>query len=94
MTRLTELRAAWPHDITLRNLTGLLDAALETSERLRACAADAAHDGLDECVEAYERLDQLERTQIVELEAHLRRQLGTALADARQREASDTERTE
>jgi hypothetical protein len=93
MTRLTELRTAWPLDVTVRNLTGLLDAALETSARLRACAADAAHDGLDECVEAYERLDRLERTQILELEMHLRHQLGAALADAQRRQANGTERT-
>ena len=93
MTRLSELRAAWPFDVTLRNLAGLLDLALETSARLRACAAEAAHDGMDDCVEAYERLDRLERTQIVELEAHLRHQLGAALADAQRREADGAERT-
>ena len=93
MTRLSEVRAAWPFDITVRNLIGLLEAALDTSARLRACAADAAHEGLDECVEAYERLDRLERTQILELETHLRHQLGAALAAARRREANGTERT-
>jgi hypothetical protein len=94
MTRLTELRAAWPLDVTLRNLAGLLETALETSARLRACAADAAHDGLDECVVVYERLDRLERTQIVELEAHLRHALGAALADARRRQVNGAKGTE
>jgi hypothetical protein len=93
MTRLSALRAGWPLDVTVRNLTGLLELALETSARLRACAADAAHDGLDECVEAYERLDQLERMQILEIESRLRHQLGIALADARRRASTDAERT-
>jgi hypothetical protein len=92
MTRLSELRAAWPLDVTVRNLAGLLDTALETSARLRACAAAAAHDGLDECVEVYQQLDRLERTQIVELEAQRRRQLDAALADAGH--AIGAERTE
>jgi hypothetical protein len=94
MTRLSELRAAWPLDVTVRNLAGLLDTALETSARLKACAADAAHDGLDECVATYQQLDRLQRTQIVELEFQLRRQLDAALADAGRRHAIGAEHEE
>src|SRR5918992_773237 len=45
MTGLSELRAAWPLDVTVHSLAGLVDMAHETSARLRACAADAAHNG-------------------------------------------------
>lgn len=93
MTRLTDLSSAWPLDATVRNLAGLLDQALETSAQLRAWAAAAAHEGVDEFVEVYEGLDRLERRQIFELETYLERQLCAALADPRRRDAT-AERTD
>jgi hypothetical protein len=83
--RLTELLVARPLDGSVRNLASLLDRALETCSLLRVFAAEAAHDGLDECAHAYERLERREREQIVELELQLRRQLDAALEDARAR---------
>jgi hypothetical protein len=94
MTSVTNVRFAWPLDVTLMNLADLLNQSLETSARLRACAADAAHEGLDTCVQVYEDLDWLERRQIFELEKHLERQLGAALADPRRRRDTDAERTD
>jgi hypothetical protein len=79
-------------DSTLRNLSGLLDRALETSARLRVFALEASHEGLPECVRTYERLDRMERDQIVELEAALQRQLAVALADAEHAHGQETER--
>ena len=85
--RLSDLYGHRPQDVTLRNLAGLLDRALETSGRLRLFAVEAAQDGLQDCVRAYERMERIQREQILELERQLRRQLGIALAhDAEGRE--------
>jgi hypothetical protein len=92
--RLSDLYGAWPLDSTLRNLAGLLDRALETSSRLRLFASEAAHDGLHECVEAYERIDRVQREHIVEVERQLRIQLAAALAEAQRRRVSGAECTE
>lgn len=90
--RLNDLLVARPLDRSLRNLAGLLDRALETSARLRIFAAEAAHDGLDECAQVYDRLERSEREQILELEVQLRRQLDAALEDARARGDQELER--
>jgi hypothetical protein len=84
--RLADLYGCRPHDTTLRNLAGMLDRALETSGRLRLFAVEAAEDGLHDCRQAYERMEQIQREQILELERQLSRQLGVALADAEGRE--------
>ena len=89
---LSDLRAKWPLDATLRNLSGLLEQAFETSARLRVFALEASHEGLEECVRTYERLDRMERDQIVELEAELQRQLVAALAAAQHAPGEETER--
>jgi hypothetical protein len=91
VARLTELYEAWPHDLTLRNLAGLLDRALESSTRLRLFAHEAAREGLVDCVAAYERLDRIQREQIVELEQTLRSQLSASIADARRRQVVGVE---
>jgi hypothetical protein len=80
--RLSDLYGDRPHEMTLRNLAGLLDRALETSGRLRLFAVEAAQDGLHDCQRAYERMERIQREQIFELERQLCRQLGIALADA------------
>jgi hypothetical protein len=90
--RLNDLLVARPLDRSLRNLASLLDRALETSARLRIFAAEAAHDGLDECAQVYDRLERSEREQILELEVQLRRQLDAALEDARARGDQELER--
>jgi hypothetical protein len=89
--RLSDLRGAWPMDGALRNLSGLLDRALETSARLRVFATEAVNDGLDEAAETYRRLEQLQRRQITELEIQLRHHLGAAITEGRARHQLDEE---
>ena len=75
------LRGARPQK-TVRNLAEQLERSIETSARLRLFAVEANHDGLEDTAQAYERVDELERRQILELELQLRRQLDAALAEA------------
>jgi hypothetical protein len=79
--RLSDLRCPWPLR-AVHNLAEQLARSIETSSRLRLYAAEATQDGLEETAETYRRVDALERRQIVELEAQLRRQLDTALTEA------------
>lgn len=79
--RLSDLRGAAPQN-AVRNLAEQLERSIETSARLRLFAAEANHDGLEDTAQTYERVDHLERRQILELELQMRRQLDTALAEA------------
>jgi hypothetical protein len=79
--RLNYLRGAGPQQ-TVRNLAEQLERSIETSARLRLFSVEANQEGLEDTAQTYERLDQLERRQILELELQLRRQLDAALAEA------------
>lgn len=78
---LNYLRGAGPQK-AVRNLAEQLERSIETSARLRLFAVEANHDGLEDAAQTYERVEQLERLQIFELELQLRRQLDAALAEA------------
>lgn len=76
---------------TVRNLAEQLERSIETSARLRLFAAEATQDGLAETADAYDRLERLERRQIVELEVQLRRQLDSAIEVGREAQQRDEE---
>ena len=78
---LNYLRGAGPQK-AVRNLAEQLERSIETSARLRLFAVEANHDGFEDTAQTYERVNQLERRQILELELQLRRQLDAALAEA------------
>ena len=84
-TRLSHLRGTGQQN-TVRNLAEQLERSIETRERLRLFALEADHDGLEDAARTYERVDRLERRQILELERQLRRQLDAALAEAQRDE--------
>jgi len=88
--RLSDLRGPYPMN-AVRNLAEQLERSIETSARLRLFAAEATQDGLAETADAYDRLERLERRQIVELEVQLRRQLDSAIEVGREAQQRDEE---